>query len=1082
MHQQGSGGAWLRSGFRGVDGQESEFGETELSGGRSLGRTTRPPMESRLYMALALGASHNTSAMDGRHELRLVTCLFIDVVGSTDATVRLGPERMQRLLGNAFKEVSGTITAHGGVVEKYVGDAILALFGAGTAHADDAERALRAADACVHLGAASTSLPPGLAVRAGVETGELLVDLQALQNRERMVVGESINLASRLQQFAEPGQIVAGPRCHEATAAVADFEPMGELSLKGLANVEGWRFAGFRDATDAVQVAFVGREAELAKLRDAFHRGRHTTVLAVIVGPPGQGKSRLAAEAIRQAAPARVMQARCRPGTETGVNTALRQLVESDVPDVTPQAVHERLSALAGASEGPDIASAVCHSSGLAVDDRLLAISRYEQRELIARGWQQYLEALAAEGPLSVVVEDLHWADPVTLRVIDHVTSDASAGLVVLATARPEFLGTAHLRPRENQLQIELGPLEPEAVERLAELVGDGSPDGRASLVRAAGNPLFVIELARARSPRTELPVTIQAAIAARLDELTPGERELLQRASVAGETFQLRDATLLGEREPGEVAAALGRFAHLGFVDQIGSSYRFHHILVHDVAYGRLPVSERLALHARYATDGIDPEDVEAQAHHWWEALSGPDAEWVWEDEAERAAMRRKAYHVHIAAGLRLEGRNAYEEATNIYVRAVELADAPIDRAVAVAASGRGFARQGRGDDAWAYRLRAIALYGEAGVSPPAQLYADMLEIATFNWGYFHTLPDDEEVVGLLDSGAELARAEGDEVSLVRLLSERAAYTGDLSATDDIHRFLDRPDAIRFADAAQRMATVYAWAGRFADAVALFEAVFSKLIPAGALINEPEALTWYGMAAFTAGDLAKADELADRLLLDSVRRSPHTRSHAFALKALVGFGRGAWPVLATAKRDLRALADDNPDASFCLISAAVVGYGAAADVLAGVSLPTDIDEQAKRQVEDSERVQAASVMLPKVMVGERAALAAGLQGYEPDLRLWDRYRAWDVADLIPAIALTILERWDEQAPVLARLDAFAGHGARLAEAVAAAIREEEAAARGGPAPTHDQLTALGYLGISELLRFRPTLAANAAP
>jgi hypothetical protein len=688
---------------------------------------------------------------------------------------------------------------------------------------------------------------------------------------------------------------------------------------------------------------------------------------------------------------------------------------------------------------------------------------------------------LAADGPLSLVVEDLHWADPVILRVLDHVTSEVAAPLMVLATARPEFLGTPHLRPRENRLQIDLGPLEPDAVERLLDFAGDGSPARSASLQRAGGNPLFIIELARMRSESSELPVTIQAAIAARLDELAPGERELLQRASVAGETFEVREAALLGEREPGEVAASLGRFAHLGFVIQVGSAYRFHHVLVRDVAYGRLPVSERMALHARYAADGTDPDDVEAQAHHWWEALKPADAEWVWEDKGQLAAMRREAYQVHMAAGARLERRNAYEEATNVFLRATELADATADRAAAEAGAGRGFARQGRGDDAWKHRLGAIDLYREAGVSPPAQLYADMLEIATFNWGYFHNLPDDAEVIQLLEDGADVARASGDEVSLVRLLAERAAFTGDASGTNEIHRFLDGPDAVRFADAAQRMATVTAWAGRIADSVSVFETVFEQLIPDGALINEPEALAWYGMAAFAAGDLEKTDELANRLLVESVRRSVHTRSHAFALKALVGFGSGDPNVLRTASQDLGTLVDENPDASFCLISGAVVGYAAAAGILAGGPLPDDIDEQAKRQVEDSERVQAASVMLAKAMVGDSDAVIAGLRAYEPGLRLWDRSRAWDVADLIPAIALTMLERWDGLKPALARLDELALHGARLAEAAAAAIREEEAAARGGRAPTHDQLRALGYLGISELLRFRPALVAYPA-
>src|SRR5206468_6304405 len=137
----------------------------------------------------------------------------------------------------------------------------------------------------------------------------------------------------------------------------------------------------------------------------------------------------------------------------------------------------------------------------------------------------------------------------------------------------------------------------------------------------------FIIELARSRSRPHDMPVTIQAAIAARLDELAPSERELLQHASVAGETFDVRDAALLNEREPAEVAGALGRIAHLGFVAPVSSRYRFHHALVREVAYGRLPVAERMALHALYAVDGVDPADVEALAHHWWEALKPPDA-----------------------------------------------------------------------------------------------------------------------------------------------------------------------------------------------------------------------------------------------------------------------------------------------------------------------------------------------------------------------------------------------------------------------------------------------------------------------
>ena len=1017
--------------------------------------------------------------MEPHSEVRLVSCLFVDVIGSTDATVRLGPERMKRLLDDAFAGMSAEIVAGGGTVEKYVGDAIFALFGAPVTHADDAARALRAADACARSASVSGA---GLALRIGIETGEALVDLGGVEDRQRMVVGACVNVAARLQQAADPGQIVVGPTCRAATAGIARFEALGPLNLKGVGPVESWRFAGFVDDGASVEVAFVGRDAELAALAGTFERAavRHTAQLAVIVGPPGQGKSRVTAEAVRRSGVRRVIGVRCRPGTEAGANTPLKQLVDGDVPGPTPERVRERVASLLPEEDVAEVAAAISHSAGLAVDPRILALSRYEQRELIAESWRRYLQAVAGAEPLAVVVEDVHWADPVLLRVIDHVSAEVAAPLTVLATARPEFAGSAGLRPRADRLQIDLSPLAADDVERLAQLAGGGSSAATA-LDRSGGNPLFVIELARARSRAGDVPVTLQAAIAARLDELAPADRGLLQSASVVGETFDARDAALLGDRTPVEVAAALGQIAHLGFVTHVGSAYRFHHALVHDVAYGRLPVAERMALHARYAVEGVDQDDAEALAHHWWEAVRPPDAAWVWDEAGRLDAMRRTAYRVHLAAGRRLEERNADEEALEIHVRALELADETADRAAAEGAIGRGFARQGRGDDAWSHRLAAIELYRQTGAPPPAQLYADMLEIATFNWGYFTTLPSDEQVLALLTDGIHIARESGDELSLARLLAERAAYTNDLAGTEEITSFLGSRDQVRFADAAQRMGTVLAWAGRVRDAVSTFETVFDVLIPAGAQINEPEGLTWYGLAAFMAGDLERADALADRLGEEAGRRSVHTRSHAHSLKALVQFGRGDRDALARTVADLRSLADGHPETPLCLLSAAALGYGAARHLLGGGELPADLDAQAKRCVEGSERVQDASVMLPKVMAGDGDALARGLRGYEAGLRLRDRYRAWDVADIGPGIALTMLERWTDLSPVLERLDQFAGAGSRLASAVAAAIREEEAASHDGPASRHEELLRLGYTGISDLLRYRPPSAATRA-
>jgi class 3 adenylate cyclase/tetratricopeptide (TPR) repeat protein len=1013
--------------------------------------------------------------MEAHSELRLVTCLFIDTVGSTDATVRLGPERMQRLLGDAFAQLSARIEAHGGVVEKYIGDAVLGTFGIPVSHPDDAEQALRAADACARW-ASEWTASGGLSIRAGLETGHLLVDPRALETSQRMVIGESINLAARLQSHAEPGQVIVGPGCHEATADVAAFEALGGLDLKGFGSVEAWRFTGFRDAEAAIDIEFVGREAELATLGAAFEAARAgSPELALIIGPPGQGKSRLARESIRRAGSFRVLEARCRP--EAGANSPLRQLVEAEANASTADAVRDRIVGLVGVEQGNEVAAAVCHSAGLAVDESLLAISRYEQRELIARAWERYLAATSSDAPICLLIEDLHWGDPVLVRVVDHVTSGSDAALLGLGTARPEFVQSAQLRPRDGRIQVDLGPLDEGAATRLAELAGGEGDRLPASVDRAAGNPLFLIELARVRLTGSRLPMTVQAAIAARLDELAPEDRELIQHASVAGELFGVHDAVVLGDREPADVGAALLRVAQMGFVLPAGAQYRFHHALVRDVVYGRLPVTERLPLHARYAIDGVEAGDVVAQAHHWWEALKPPDAAWVWSDRDRQSRMRRDAYRTHLAAGARLEERNAYEEALVVYERAVQLAETTIEQAAAEGEVGRMLVRQGRGDDAWSHRQLALELYGEAGGTPPAKLYADMLEPTSFNWGWFRQLPEDEDVLRLLDEGERIARATGDVVSLAHLLAERASFTEDTTGSEEFERLLEARDPIPFADAAQRMATVYSWAGRIGDAVALFDRVFDDLIPAGAHINSPEALAWFGRATFDAGDLAKTERLARELDAESLHRSVHTRSHSFAVAALVAFGRGDWERLHEARDELLALADGNPDVGFCLLSAASIGYDAAAQVLAGEPLSADLDSQVHRQIGDSDPVEAAAVLLPKVMAGDPAALSTGLSAYQPGLRLWDRYRVWDVADVVPAVAMTMLERWEQLSTVLARLDELAAYGARLAGAVAEAIREEEQAAAGGPPARHEQLRSLGYLGISELLRFRPAAA-----
>jgi class 3 adenylate cyclase/tetratricopeptide (TPR) repeat protein len=1008
--------------------------------------------------------------VDSHRERRLVTCLFVDIVGSTETTVRLAPEQVQRLLGDAFDRLSSIVAAEGGIVEKYIGDAIFAIFGVPTAHADDALRALRAATECARAWDAEVRAAGQLAVRIGVETGEALVDLDAVEERQRIGVGACVNIAARLQQHAEPGQILVGPGCHAAVGTRCRFEPGGTLDLKGIGEVEAWRLIEILPE-DPLQVPFVGRDGELGMLVGAAQRARAgEATMALIVGPPGQGKSRLAAEAIAAAAPGRLIEARCRPGAETGSNTPLRQLLAADVPEVTLDAAKARLAALLGDGEGAEAAAAVCHAAGVAPDERLLALARLEQRDIIAGAWRRYLAALAGDELLVVWIDDVHWADPVLLRVMELATTEVRAPVLILGTARPEVLGNPSLRQRPDRVQIELEPLDPQSAARLARLAGGADDDGAE---RAAGNPLFIIELARAGDGAAGMPLTIQAAIAARLDELVPDERDLLQRASVVGETFEIQDAALLAETDPGTVAAALGRMVHLGFVVPTGSRFRFHHILVRDVAYGRLPVPERMALHARYATDGVDPSDVEALAHHWWEALTPAEATWVWEDASRLAAMRREGCEAHLAAGRRLTERNAYEEAAEAYERALALADDPVAAAGAEAGTGTAYAKQARGDEGWEHWLRGIQILKAASLEVPAERYLGPLAMAAWNWGYFQRAPDEADVVAMLDDGLAAAHAQGDDVALAQLLVGRAAVTDELESAEEVEALLRSADPERSADALQRLGQLYLWQGRVARAVELYRSVFDDLVPRGAVINELEAMLWYALAALNAGDVDLAAQLAERLTAESVHRSAHTKQHGYGVTALVALARGEFDAVTRAGSELRSLVAANPDASFCLLGSGAMGCHAVAEILAGRGIPADLDAQVSHLNPASRPIQASSTMVAKVMTGNAAALADGLAAYAPGIPLIDRQRATDACGLLPAIALTMLERWDELQPVLERLDAFASAGGRLAGAVAAAIREEQAHAPGGATPSHDELHRLGLAGVSTLLRYR---------
>lgn len=986
--------------------------------------------------------------MERRSERRLVTCVFIDIVGSTDLGQRLGPERMQRLLTDSFREISAIATAAGGTIEKYIGDEVFILFGAPVGHVDDVRRALRVADACARL---STSGHEAVAVRIGVETGEALVDLAALEDRQRMAVGTCVNVAARLQGLADAGQVLVGPTCHAAAGSFGVFADLGGLDLKGFGKVPVWRLLQIVEGSD-VPLAFVGRSAELARLRDAFGRakgGRAT--LALVTGEAGIGKSRLVEEFVRSAAgEARLLRTRIRPGTEVGASP-LQQLIVDAGDTAVP--------------------AAVAHSAGLATDPRLLALPLADRRNEIYIAWRDHLAGLARERPVILWLEDLHWAETEVVRLVDRLTFATNAALLVIATARPEFPAMTALRPSEDHLIIDLAPLDDEAATELAR--GAGARDA-ARVVRAGGHPLFIVELARARGAlEADLPVSVQAAIGARLDELAPADRDLLQRAAVVGETFEVRAAALLAELDPADAAGMLGRLAHLRYVHRVDGAFRFDHALVRDVAYARLPISTRAQLHARYAREGLDPDQVEALAHHWWEALGASDAEWIWEGEPEIEAMRGEALRAHLAAGRSLADRMALDRAFEVYERALKLARDPRDSARVGEAFAQALARNAKGDAATQHRFRAIELYRSAGATVPAELYADTLDLAVFNWGYFKDLPSVEQVVALLDEGSRTARETGDTMALVRLLAQRGFFTNDFGVLAETRPLLDAVmDKRPYGDALWRLALVHLASGDCGQAVELLDLVF-ELARQGVELNEPEALMWYALALFHAGELGRAEAAADRLLEVGNTMSAHTRQHAVGTKSLMRFARGDWTGVAALAVEVRSIVEANPDASFCLVGANLAGYGAIAEVIRGRALPVDLVPLTERMVPTANATRAAALLLPTIMAGGAGSEDEARRAYAPETGLWDRASIWDIAGMNLTIAQIVRARWDEAERELPRMDRLGEKGAAFASALAAAIREEIAGARGGSKPRHAALRNLGYNGVSELLSYR---------
>jgi class 3 adenylate cyclase/tetratricopeptide (TPR) repeat protein len=686
--------------------------------------------ENPEHARFCLNCATPLQAATARHERKFASALFADIVGSTALAEREDPEVVQSLIGRAFERLSGEIERYGGLIEKFVGDAVLAVFGVPSAHEDDPERAVRAAfEMQAVLSELNRSFAsegrPQLAMRIGVEAGEVLVDLERAGGaRDRMLTGDAVNTAARLQSAADPGRVVVGPSIFAGTKEVIEYRELAPLDLKGKAGpVPAWealrikaRRRGER-APLGLESRLVGRDEELAVLKQTLQRveSEGRPALVTILGNAGVGKSRLAWEFTKyvEGLPQILYWRKGRSLAYGNVSysalaeavKAQCEILEDDAPEVVAEKVDRAVGELFGDLE-------------VAPQVRALVGARSEQRfgrEELFDAWRRFLERLAARYPLVLALEDINWSDPGLLDFIDHLADWASGPILILTLARPELL---EVRPawgggKRNYSAIYLEPLSAEECEAMVEdLLSPTLPLEVKQLVseRSEGNPLYAEEIVRMLIDRgvlrateaslwelaqpiaeVEVPRSIQALIAARLDTLPAEEKRVLQDAAVAGRIFWLGAAAHLSDRPADEVREALGRLRVKEIVTPREPStfsgdleFAFRHVLIRDVAYESLPKLLRATKHvdvARWAEEraGERSEELaEVVGAHYLQAieyreelgeppdrqLDGAGDTWAWEAGRRASSLlQQEAALRWFTAALRLAERSGADE-----------------------------------------------------------------------------------------------------------------------------------------------------------------------------------------------------------------------------------------------------------------------------------------------------------------------------------------------------------------------------------------------------------------------------------